>query len=61
MPKVTLIGAGSVEFTKNLLADILSFAELQGTTTVALHDIDPERLATADAVARFTNEATISQ
>jgi alpha-galactosidase len=58
MPKITIIGAGSVEFTKNVLADILSFPELKGSVTVALHDIDVERLATAEAMARYTNEAT---
>ncbi|MBI2239092.1 MAG: alpha-glucosidase/alpha-galactosidase [Actinobacteria bacterium] len=58
MPKVVLIGAGSVEFTRNVLADILTFPELEGTVTVALHDIDPERLQTAEAVARYTNEKT---
>ncbi len=37
------MGAGSVEFTKNLLGDILSFPELRDAE-IALHDIDPERL-----------------
>ena len=58
MPKIAIIGAGSVEFTKNVLADILSFSELKGSVTVALHDIDLERLATAEKLARYTNEAT---
>jgi len=57
MPKITIIGAGSVEFTKNVLADILTFDEL-GDITVALHDINPERLETAEAMARYTNDAT---
>jgi alpha-galactosidase len=56
MPKITLIGAGSVEFTKNLLADILSFPE-SPEATIALHDIDAERLATAEAIAGYANEA----
>jgi len=58
MPKVTLIGAGSVEFTRSILADICSFEELRGQLRIALHDIDPERLATAEKVARVTSERT---
>ncbi|HZC82794.1 MAG TPA: hypothetical protein VE194_00070, partial [Rubrobacter sp.] len=52
--KIAFIGAGSVVFTKNLLTDILSFPELHGTT-IALHDIDPERLETAGMMARWTS------
>lgn len=55
-PKIAFIGAGSVVFTKNLLTDILSFEELKNTT-IALHDIDPERLETAGTMARWTSEA----
>jgi alpha-galactosidase len=51
MAKVTIIGAGSVEFTRNILADLCSFTELHGTFTIALHDIDPERLAYAERAA----------
>ncbi|HET9964921.1 MAG TPA: hypothetical protein VFQ10_05970, partial [Rubrobacter sp.] len=53
--KVAFIGAGSVVFTKNLLTDTLSFPELHGTT-IALHDIDPERLETAGMMARWTSD-----
>jgi alpha-galactosidase len=55
-PKIVLNGAGSVEFTKELLADILGFDELAGAT-IALHDVSPERLETADAIARWTADA----
>ncbi|TMJ96280.1 MAG: alpha-glucosidase/alpha-galactosidase, partial [Actinobacteria bacterium] len=55
MAKITFIGAGSVEFTKNVLADILTFPELS-TATISLHDVDPDRLATAEAMASWTNE-----
>ena len=48
--KITLIGAGSVVFTRNLLGDILSFPELAGCE-IALHDIDEKRLALAEMVA----------
>jgi alpha-galactosidase len=51
VPRIAFIGAGSVEFTRKLLADILSFPELAGSE-IALHDIDAERLETAEAVAR---------
>ena len=53
MPRIVLIGAGSVEFTRNLLGDMLSSAALR-TSQIALHDIDPERLATAERMARWT-------
>ena len=55
-PRVVFIGAGSVEFTKNLLGDILTFPELAGSEIV-LHDIDSERLEAGIAIARWTNEA----
>lgn len=52
MAKVAIIGAGSVEFTRNILTDLSSYEELQGTLHVALHDIDEERLAYAERAAR---------
>ena len=52
-PTITFLGAGSVVFTRELLGDILGFPELAGCTIV-LHDIDDERLATAEAIARAT-------
>jgi alpha-galactosidase len=59
-PTVVIIGAGSVEFTRELLGDILSFPEL-GSIRVVLHDIDPERLQTAEAIARATALAAGAQ
>src|SRR3954471_4320569 len=53
MTRIVLVGAGSVEFTRNLLGDILSAPALRGSQ-IALHDIDPERLATAERMARWT-------
>jgi alpha-galactosidase len=50
-----MIGAGSVVFVKNLLTDILSAPELAGAT-IALHDINTERLETAGIMARWTAE-----
>jgi alpha-galactosidase len=52
-PKITFIGAGSVEFTRMLIGDLLAYPELRAAT-LALHDIDEERLATAEEVARVT-------
>ena len=55
-PKVTLIGAGSTVFMKNLVGDILhlpAFAE----ATVALQDIDAGRLAESEVVAHKVVEA----
>jgi alpha-galactosidase len=51
MAKVALIGAGSVVFAKNLLGDILSFPSMSDCE-IALMDIDPDRLHTADRVAQ---------
>ena len=53
MPKIVIVGAGSVVFTKNLLGDILAYPELRDST-IALHDIDPDRLKTAEAIAYWT-------
>ncbi len=50
MPKITLIGAGSTVFARNLMGDILSFPEL-ADCSLSLHDIDLERLRTSEIVA----------
>ncbi len=50
MAKITFIGAGSTVFARNLLGDIFSYPELSGST-IALHDIDQERLDTTCMVA----------
>jgi alpha-galactosidase len=55
-PRIVFVGAGSVEFTKNLLGDILTFPEL-ASSEIVLHDIDPDRLETGVAIARWTNDA----
>ncbi len=51
MPIITLIGAGSTVFAKNLLGDLLGFPEL-ASSTIRLMDIDAERLHTSEIVAR---------
>ena len=53
MTKIAMIGAGSVIFVKALLIDILQMPALRGCT-IALHDIDAERLETAGMMARWT-------
>src|SRR6476619_7484227 len=53
--RIAFIGAGSIEFTRDLLGDLLTFDDL-GELHVALHDIDRERLDTAEAMARWTAE-----
>lgn len=51
MTTIALVGAGSVVFTRQLLADIFGFPELSDAA-IALHDIDPDRLSTAEGIAR---------
>ena len=55
MVRIAFIGAGSVVFTRQLVADLLTFPELAGID-LALHDIDPERLAVAEATASRLND-----
>lgn len=64
MTTVTFIGAGSVVFTRQLVADLLGFVELHDIS-IMLHDVNAERLAVAEGTARQVNErlgarATIS-
>ncbi|MCZ4515537.1 alpha-glucosidase/alpha-galactosidase [Streptomyces sp. ActVer] len=53
--KIAFVGAGSVVFTQGLLADLFAFPEL-GHARIALHDIDEERLATAEGAARHITD-----
>jgi alpha-galactosidase len=53
---IAIIGAGSVVFTRDLLGDVFSFPEL-ADARIVLHDIDPERLETAVAIAKATASA----
>jgi len=50
MTSIAFLGAGSVEFTRDLLADLLRFDDI-GDIEVRLHDIDTDRLATANGIA----------
>jgi alpha-galactosidase len=49
--RVAFVGAGSVEFTRDLVRDLFSFPELT-EIELALHDIDAERLAVGEYLAR---------
>ncbi len=50
---VAFIGAGSIEFTRNVVTDLCSYPELaESGLRLALHDISPERLAFAEALTR---------
>ena len=49
--RIVFNGAGSVEFTSELLADLLGFDEL-ADLTIALHDVSEERLVVAEGIAR---------
>jgi alpha-galactosidase len=51
MPKVTLIGAGSAVFARQLMTDLLAIDSLEGGV-FALVDVDPTRLALAERIAR---------
>jgi alpha-galactosidase len=55
---VAFIGAGSIEFTRNVVTDLCSYPELAGTLTLSLHDISPDRLDFAAALTRRIVEQT---
>ncbi len=50
--KVAFIGAGSIEFTRNVVTDLCSYPELAGDLHLALHDISPDRLDFAATLTR---------
>jgi alpha-galactosidase len=50
--KVAFIGAGSIEFTRNVVTDLCSYPELRPGLHFALHDISPDRLGFAEALTR---------
>lgn len=53
MTTIAFLGAGSVVFTRDLLADLLAFGDIPDLR-IQLHDIDAERLETAEGIARAT-------
>ena len=54
MPKITFMGAGSTVFAKNVLGDSMMTPALQDAT-IALYDIDPERLRDSELMLRTIN------
>jgi alpha-galactosidase len=50
--KIAFVGAGSTEFARKLAVDLLSFPELADGATLALTDVDPERLPVSETVVR---------
>jgi alpha-galactosidase len=63
--KVAFVGAGSIEFTRNVVTDLCSYPELSRNVHFALHDISPDRLSFAEAltsqiVAQTGAGATVS-
>jgi alpha-galactosidase len=49
-PRITVVGAGSTVFAKNIIGDVISYPEL-ADCTIVLFDIDAERLRTSKVVA----------
>ncbi len=54
MPKITFMGAGSTVFARNVIGDCMCREALQ-SATVALYDINPERLAESAAILGVIN------
>jgi alpha-galactosidase len=52
---VCFVGAGSAVFTRQLLRDLLNYADL-GRLDLVMHDIDPQRLDLAEGLARIAIE-----
>jgi alpha-galactosidase len=50
--KIAFIGAGSIEFTRNVVTDLCGHRDLGSDLHFALHDISAERLAFAEALTR---------
>ena len=55
--KIAFIGAGSTVFAKTLIGDLLTYPELAEGTTIALMDVDEERLDNSVVIARRIVEA----
>jgi alpha-galactosidase len=48
---VTFVGAGSIEFTRNVVTDLCGYPEFRGELHLSLYDISAERLAHAERLA----------
>jgi alpha-galactosidase len=51
MIQVTFVGAGSVEFTRNVVTDLCGYPEFRNGLKLTLYDISAERLAHAERLA----------
>src|SRR5579863_7397052 len=60
MSKIVFIGAGNVELTRRILSDLFAAPELPRRLHIVLDDIDSDRLATAEAIARRLEDETRS-
>ncbi len=49
--KLTFVGAGSIEFTRNVVTDLCRYPEFHGGLHLALYDISAQRLAHAERLA----------
>src|ERR1019366_9114588 len=49
--KLTFVGAGSIEFTRNVVTDLCRYPEFRGGLHLALYDISAQRLAHAERLA----------
>ncbi|HMG64205.1 MAG TPA: alpha-galactosidase [Streptosporangiaceae bacterium] len=58
---MTFIGAGSIEFTRNVVTDLCSYPEFHGGLHLALYDISAERLAHAERLATRISAQTGAQ
>src|SRR2546430_7141595 len=57
MPKVTMVGAGSAVFARQIITDVLAVDGLE-SGTFALIDIDPKRLELARQICQRLVELT---
>ena len=57
MLKITFIGAGSLQFGKELLTDMCTFPALREDTIICLEDINAERL---DLMFKYMQKLKIS-
>ncbi len=55
-PRICLVGAGGMSFGPAMVNDAIKTTSMQGAT-LALHDIDPDRLAVARRLAHRLNDA----
>jgi alpha-galactosidase/6-phospho-beta-glucosidase family protein len=58
--KVAFVGAGSVEFTRNVVTDLCSFPEFNDSLHLTLYDINAERLAHARRLAERIAARTVA-